>query len=709
MESYQKELSRIRALLKAHPHGLTVTDIAKKIDINRNSIAKYLDILLISGQVEKRVVGKAKVYSLSHRVPISAILSLSSDAIVIVDQKKRVLHANSTFLEWEHLTPSEVIGWNIDDLHLSLFPSACVAENYDLVINGQEHSSEVPLIKDGKASFYRIKCVPTVFEDSTRGVTAIFEDITPQKVHQQTLEMSEALYRAVVEDQTELICRFLPNRLHVFANEAYCRYFGRKRDEILKLRFFPDIQREDRKSLSNYFSALSPERPVSTIETRMQCQDKGLRWLRWNIRGFFDKDGRVMEYQAVGSDITEQKEREDSRRQSEQRLAGIINFLPDATVAIDRNGRVIAWNRAIEEMTGVPAEEMIGKGDYEYALPFYGHRRPILIDLVTREDEGVKELYNYIHREGVVYIAESDSPRPKGKKVVLWGKAAPLYDKEGRLIGAIQTIRDITALKRTESALREDKEKYRQLVESAEEGIWAIDRSGHTTYLNPRMAEILGYPIKDILGMEFLGFIYDKERSLAENNISRCRRGMKERFEMHLVRQNGDMVLARITASPVTDEREKYLGALIAVTDITRERREEDLLMLTEDRYESLVRRFQGVTFRTDFDFQPFSVRGDVEAIIGYTADEVLKDKPSWINIVHLEDAPRVIERIKDLATDSSLSTEISYRVNRRDGVTRIVDVILYPICDTTGRPVAVGGALFDVTEGQSSPVSNPQ
>ena len=89
MESYQKELSRIRALLKAHPHGLTVTDIAKKIDINRNSIAKYLDILLISGQVEKRVVGKAKVYSLSHRVPISAILSLSSDAIVIIDQKKK--------------------------------------------------------------------------------------------------------------------------------------------------------------------------------------------------------------------------------------------------------------------------------------------------------------------------------------------------------------------------------------------------------------------------------------------------------------------------------------------------------------------------------------------------------------------------------------------------------------------------------------------
>ncbi len=702
MESYQKELSRIRALLKAHPHGLTVTDIAKKIDINRNSIAKYLDILLISGQVEKRVVGKAKVYSLSHRVPISAILSLSSDAIVIIDQKKRVLHANSTFLEWEHLAPGEVIGRDLDELHFSLFPAACVAENFDQVIDGQEHSSEVPLIKEGKASFYRIKCVPTVFEDSSRGVTAIFEDITTQKVHQQTLEMSEALYRAVVEDQTELICRFLPNRIHVFVNEAYCLYFGRNRDEVLKLRFFPDIHREDRKSLTHYFTALSPERPVSTIEGRMQSPDKGVRWLRWNIRGFFDKDGRVMEYQAVGADITEQKEREDSRRQSEQRLADIINFLPDATVAIDREGRVIAWNRAIEEMTGVPAEEMIGKGDYEYALPFYGHRRPVLIDLVTREDEGVKELYNYIHREGAVYIAETDSPRPKGKKAVLWGKAAPLYDREGRLIGAIQTIRDITALKRTESALRQDKEKYRQLVESAEEGIWAIDRSGHTTYLNPRMSEILGYPMKEMLGIDFSGFVREDERPLAENHINRCRRGMKERFEIHLVRQNGDKVLSRITASPVTDEHEKFTGALIAVTDITGERREEDLLKLTESRYESLVRKFQGITFRTDFDFRPFSLRGDVEAVIGYTADELIEGRPSWMDIVHPEDAPRIIELIKEIAADPARSTELSYRINRKDGEMRMVDALLYPVCDLAGRPVAVGGALFDVTGRQA-------
>ena len=77
---------------------------------------------------------------------------------------------------------------------------------------------------------------------------------------------------------------------------------------------------------------------------------------------------------------------------TQRRLTDIINFLPDATLVIDGEGHVIAWNRAIEEMTGIPAEEMLGKGDYEYAIPFYGERRPILVDLVFRPREELEQV-----------------------------------------------------------------------------------------------------------------------------------------------------------------------------------------------------------------------------------------------------------------------------------------------------------------------------
>ncbi len=146
----------------------------------------------------------------------------------------------------------------------------------------------------------------------------------------------------------------------------------------------------------------------------------------------------------------QQRMAEANIRDLERRQADIINFLPDATFAIDTHGVVITWNRAIEEKTGVSAAEMIGKGNYEYAIPFYGQRRPILIDLIYESDEVIAKEYTHIIQEKDILIAETTLPRPKGKAVTLVGKASPLYNRQGNIIGAIETIRDITELKRAE-------------------------------------------------------------------------------------------------------------------------------------------------------------------------------------------------------------------------------------------------------------------
>ena len=151
---------------------------------------------------------------------------------------------------------------------------------------------------------------------------------------------------------------------------------------------------------------------------------------------------------------------------SEKRLTDLINFLPDATFAIDTNGNVITWNRAIEEMTGIPAADMLGKGNYEYALPFYGTRRPILIDLIFEPDGKIAGYYSNILRDGHTLSAETDLPRPKGQQIHVLAKASPLYNREGRITGAIETIRDITDRKKAEEELLAANE---QLAASGEE------------------------------------------------------------------------------------------------------------------------------------------------------------------------------------------------------------------------------------------------
>ena len=129
----------------------------------------------------------------------------------------------------------------------------------------------------------------------------------------------------------------------------------------------------------------------------------------------------------------------------------IIEFLPDPTFVIDRAGTVIAWNRAIEALSGVPKEEMLGRGNDAYSVVFYGCERPLLIDLVISGTHGGLEAYTEVEAGTGTLVAEAFAPAwNDGTGVYLWGKASLLYTPDGEVAGAIESIRDITERKRTE-------------------------------------------------------------------------------------------------------------------------------------------------------------------------------------------------------------------------------------------------------------------
>jgi PAS domain S-box-containing protein len=154
-------------------------------------------------------------------------------------------------------------------------------------------------------------------------------------------------------------------------------------------------------------------------------------------------------------DITERKRAEEALKESERRLADVIEFLPDATFVIDREGKVTAWNRAIEEMTGISKTKMLGKGNYEYTIPFYGKRRPILIDLALQSDLEDEKKYDSIRRNEDTLYGEVYVPKTYGGKgAYLWGTASVLRDAQEKIVGAIESIRDITERKRAEERIR---------------------------------------------------------------------------------------------------------------------------------------------------------------------------------------------------------------------------------------------------------------
>jgi PAS domain S-box-containing protein len=201
-------------------------------------------------------------------------------------------------------------------------------------------------------------------------------------------------------------------------------------------------------------------------EYRIRHKSGRIIWVQEGSQIICNPEGGIDFIYGAFIDITERKEAEEALRESKRRFQDIIDFLPDATLVIDREGKVIAWNRAIEAMTGIKAQDILGKGDYEYALPFYGERRPILIDYVFKEEKEFRGKYAQVSRRGETLCGETYVPKLKAGGAYLTAAAGGLYDAAGNLTGAIEIIRDITARKRLEETLHRQKEYLAALHET---------------------------------------------------------------------------------------------------------------------------------------------------------------------------------------------------------------------------------------------------
>jgi len=212
------------------------------------------------------------------------------------------------------------------------------------------------------------------------------------------------------------------------------------------------------------------------------------------------------------------KESESILRESEHRLNDIINFLPDATFVIDLEGRVITWNKAMEEMTGVKAADILEKSNYEYALPFYQERRPILINLVLEPDSEMEKKYTGgVHKLGAMLITETELQRPDGTSIIVAARALPIREENGTVKGAIESIRDITFRKKAENALRTSEERLRLLLANINDGIIVHEISekgpGRILEVNDRVCEILGYTPEEFLHMSIQDLDVPEQRA----------------------------------------------------------------------------------------------------------------------------------------------------------------------------------------------------
>jgi diguanylate cyclase (GGDEF)-like protein/PAS domain S-box-containing protein len=263
-------------------------------------------------------------------------------------------------------------------------------------------------------------------------------------------------------------------------------------------------------------------------------------------------------------------------RDTRQQLIEIIDFLPDATFVIDQDKKVAIWNRAMEKMTGVTKEEILGKGDYEYMIPLYGCRRPHLLDLLDRDDQELAGNYTNIRRNGEILDAETFCPAlNNGQGAYVWATGVPLYDASGQRIGAIESIRDISERKKNEEYLR----KLTHGIEHSASAVMITDTQGTIEYVNRKFTQLTGYAPEEAVGNTPRILRSDATpREVFDNLWKTILAGQEWRGEILNRRRSGEVYWSIASINPLHDEKGVITHFIANFEDINERKNAESTI-----------------------------------------------------------------------------------------------------------------------------------
>ncbi len=447
-------------------------------------------------------------------------------------------------------------------------------------------------------------------------------DITERRTTEKALQESEEKFRLIVENSHDIIYTLTIDGVFNFVSPAWTTLLGHPVSEVKGQSFQKFVHPDDiARCIAFMQMVIGTGQQQTGIEYRVKHIDGTWRWHTSSAVPIKDKTDRIIGGEGIARDITERKQMEKQINESGQLFADIISFLPDPTFVIDKEGKVLAWNRAIEQLSGVPAHDIIGKGDHEYSLWITGKRRPVFIDLVLNPDQDYARMnYTGIQWDGQMVAGQYNVVLPDGRKTVLSLVASPLFDVQGNLVGAIESIRDITRIKETEGELARLNENLETIVKDrtrlledevaqrkqAEKDVQtALDYTRSVIEANPDLMVVLdakgiildvnaagelltGTPKEKLIGSSYFGYLvedgthFNKFSSLLHD-------GKLENF-VELKKTDGHITPLSVHAIGIRGKEGGFDRFIVAAHDITRQKRDEEAIRASLDEKVVLLR-----------------------------------------------------------------------------------------------------------------------
>jgi PAS domain S-box-containing protein len=353
--------SKIKDILNKNPQGMTITQIAQKTGINRNTVGRYLENLLVSGQVEMRRFGMQKIYALSQRVALSSILSISSELVVQMDSSLRIIYANEPFLNLVGSDNNNLIGKNIEYTPVSMVFDELFTgfiENIKEGVLGKEWSGEFILSTKDIHLFCRI--VPTVFDDGRKGVSVILEDITERKVTEAALFASEKRFQSLVEMLPQSIWECDDRGNVTYVNQRTYEMYGYDHEDVEKgMTLWQTIHPDDRERVLGDFIRALTEEPSEfpTFHEFMSIRKDGSTFPLITYHVPIVHENKITGMRGIGIDISERKRAEDALKESEERFRLLVESVPFGISFITSTGTIEYANPAFEKICGYTQKE----------------------------------------------------------------------------------------------------------------------------------------------------------------------------------------------------------------------------------------------------------------------------------------------------------------------------------------------------------------
>jgi PAS domain S-box-containing protein len=730
----QENIVRIKKALRYKSKGMSISEIASQLQMNRNSVAKYLEILSMNGEVESKKLGTSRVYFVSQKLPISGWIKFSSDMIVIFNPEGQVLQVNDPFLRFCKLADDEITGIDIRRLNNPLF--------HDIPLDHFIHNEsaekkteyfEISLPSDGEEFYFRVKVVPVVFDDRTEGIMVIFEDVSEQRRTEMALAEREQQYRTVLENIQDVFYRSDNDGNLIMASPSWASMLGYDSLEECLGKNIADVFYWEPEKRKPFREMVYTHGKVNDYEVVLKTKNGRPFYVSTNSHLYFDDSGTILGIEGIFRDMNERHaSAEKIQRHIDQMeffsraLQEFIELSPKTDIfekiASDLKVLVadamISVNSYDNENGTLTCRSCLGEDDREACMRCLGRdprdiifpvnplafrslqtgrlqRIPFpLFEVLFGEisQETCDQINTTLNLGDIYCIGFVRHEILLGNAVLFLRKNAgspdiPLIETYARA-ASISLQRKIA-----EDSLRESQEIFRSVAQESPFPLVIIDNNGYFRYINHSFTRIFGYELADFRSDRqwfLLAFpepeyrkrvielwksdiaIYPDQGTIPREFMVRCKDGTTKN------------IIFRAMVLP-NNER------CVICEDITEIRESGKLKQLLS----SIVESSNDAIVGKKIDGSIISWNRAAEEMYGFSRREILGKNISLI--VPFERRNELENILKQISQGQGVSGLETQRI-KKDGTLINVSVTISPIIDDTGSVIGASTISHDIT-----------